>query len=117
MNIKKLEEKAKQVAPEWLIKEVSDFLEMVESEREYDPESWGDYWNFFEVLDHFESSDIGDERRFKLALTKIERHIGVQRQLRKGEEVMTCSYSGTKTLREGDWDFDKRWDELIEDKD
>ena len=81
MNIKQLEKKAREVCPKWLQDEVDEMIENIKSERESDPESWEDEWNFFEVLDFFEGSDYADEHRFKLAMTKINRHIGVYKKL------------------------------------
>lgn len=97
MTMHNLEMKAREVTPAWLQNDIDDMLSDIKSERESDPESWGDDWNFFEVLYHFESSDEGDNRRFKLALTKIERHIGVQKKLKKGEESIIYSSRGTRT--------------------
>tara|TARA_R110000851_G_scaffold87376_1_gene190573 strand:+ start:248 stop:604 length:357 start_codon:yes stop_codon:yes gene_type:complete len=113
MNITELENKAREVCPKWLQDEVDEMLGNIKHERESDPDSWGDDWNFFEVLDFFEGSDWGKEHRFKLALTKINRHIGVCKKLGKGEEVMTWSSTGTKWLREGDWHFDTQWHDLL----
>ena len=113
MNITQLENKAREVCPKWLQDEVDEMLGNIKHERESDPDSWGDDWNFFEVLDFFEGSDWGKEHRFKLGLTKINRHIGVYKKLGKGEEVMSWSSTGTKWLREGDWHFDTQWYNLI----
>ena len=113
MNITQLENKAREVCPKWLQDEGDEMLNNIKLDREDDPDSWGDHWNFFEVLDLFEDGDLGSEHRFKLAITKIDRHIGVYRQLGKGEEVMSSSSTGTKWLREGDWHFDKKWHELL----
>ena len=115
MKIEELELKAREVTPNWLATEIDDMLEMIQCEREVDEESWGDDWNFFEVLDHFDSSDFGDCRKFKLALTKIERHIGIQQKLGKGETAMVCSSYGTRNLKEGDWYLYKTWEELVSD--
>ena len=54
MNITELENKAREVCPKWLQDEVDEMLGNIKHERESDPDSWGDDWNFFEVLDFFE---------------------------------------------------------------
>lgn len=113
MKITQLENKAREVCPKWLQEEVDEMLETIKDERKSDPDSWGDDWNFFEALDFFEDSDWGREHRFKLAITKINRHIGVYKKLGKGEESVIWSSTGTKYLREGDWGFDTQWHNLI----
>lgn len=114
MNIKQLENKAREVTPKWLQDEIDELLEIIEMERAENPQSWGEY-DFFEILfDTFYHSDLGRTRAFKLASTKVERHIGVQRKLTKGQEIWEHSPSGRMTrYSEGDWVFDKRWQELI----
>ena len=102
MNITQLESKAREVCPKWLQDEVDELLETIKDERESDPDSWGDGWNFFTALDFF-----------KLAITKINRHIGVYKKLGKGEEACEWSSTGTKWFREGDWHFDTQWHNLI----
>ena len=95
MNIKQLEKKAREVMPKWLQDEIDDIIEIREAELESDPTSWGD-WDFFEIFFNLlGDSDLADERCFKLALTKVERHIGVQRQI------------------DGKWVFEKQWHQLI----
>lgn len=95
MNIKQLEKKAREVMPKWLQDEIDDIIEIMEAELESDPTSWGD-WDFFEIFFNLlGDSDLADERCFKLAKTKVERHIGVQK------------------LIDGSWEFDQRWQELI----
>ncbi len=114
MNIKQLENIAREVTPKWLQDEIDWLLETIETERAENPESWGEY-DFFEILfNTFYDSDLGRTRAFKLALTKVERHIGVQRKLTKGEEIWEHSPSGRmKRYSEGDWVFDNQWHQLI----
>jgi len=114
MNIKQLENKAREVTPKWLHDEIDVLLEIIEMDRATDPESWGEY-DFFEILfDTFHYSELGKTRAFKLASTKVERHIGVQRKLTKGEEIWNHKPSGRyKRYSEGDWVYDKHWRELI----
>jgi len=115
MTLKELENKAREVCPEWLQAEIDEFIEHIKFEMSLDPESWEYEWDFFDVLNHFENSDEwSGERRFKLALTKIERHIGIQRKLGKGEScAVFTSSGGTRRFKEGDWIYDKRVDQLI----
>ena len=113
MNITQLESKAREVCPKWLQDEIDELLKTIKDERESDPDSWGDGWNFFTALDFFGDSDWGSEHRFKLAITKINRHIGVYKKLGKGEESWEWSSTGTKWLKEGDWHFNKQWHDLI----
>jgi len=112
MKYIELENKAREVCPKWLEEEIDVLLETIKNEREVCPESWGDNWNFFEVLDMFENGDLGKERCFKLARTKIERHIGCQVKLGKGESTLFTS-RGSRSFKEGDWVFDKAWHQLI----
>ena len=110
MNITELENKAREVCPKWLQEEVDEMMSSIKSE----PETYPDFeWNFLEVLYFLGTMDWASQRRFKLAMTKIERHIGVQKRLVKGEEVMSSSSTGTKWLREGDWHFDTQWHNLL----
>jgi hypothetical protein len=114
MNIKQLEKKAREVTPKWLQDEIDWLLETIEIERADNPESWGEY-DFFEILfNTYAFSDLGKTRAFKLATTKVERHIGVQRKVTKDEEIWHHFPSGRcKRYSEGDWIFDKRWQDLI----
>lgn len=99
--------------PSWLLEEIDDFLGIVKAEREIDPDSWGDYTTALDALETFEGQDWADTRKFKLAMTRIERACGVQVKLGKGEEVQEISCRGSRTFRAGDWVYDKRWDELL----
>ena len=113
MNIQELEAKAREVCPGWLAMEIDyrieEYREEIESLQDEDYEAP----NFFEELYNMETMDLAEERRFKLAMTKIERHLGIYRKLGKGEEVIYWTNGRSRTLREGDWDLDKCWYELI----
>ena len=95
MKYIELENKAREVCPQWLKEEVDAYLKMVEAERECDKTSWGDIWNFFTVLESFEWSDLGQEHCFKIAMTKMQRHIGVYEKV------------------DGKWQFNNHWHQLI----
>ena len=112
MNLEQLTAKAREVCPEWLAMEIDYRIE--EYRAEVEPLD-GDFEpvNFFEELYNMSTMDLAEERRFKLAMTKIERHLGIQKRLSEGEEVVYWCNGRTKILREGDWDTDKCWWELI----
>lgn len=102
MTIEQLEAKAREVCPEWLAMEIDYRIEEYNEEIEAIVEDYEPV-NFFEVLYNMSTMDLAEERRFKLALTKIERHLGISRKLRKGEEEMIWRNGRCKILREGQW--------------
>lgn len=110
MTAKELDTKIRELIPGWLLEEVDAYIERAEMEEwEYQPKTC------VECFDDWGSADWTDSRKYQLAMTKIERALGVQRQLGPDEQATSMSSSGTRNLYEGDWIFDKRWDELITD--
>lgn len=112
MTTKELDQKIRNIAPEWMVDEADDLIEMASAEDWESPPQ-----NIMECMDWWDGQDWTNDRKYKLAVTKIERAIGMQKKLGKGEVVQSFGSRGSRTYREGDWVFDKRWDELIDEDD
>ena len=87
MTITELDQMIRSNSPKWLLEEVDEFLQNVKLDRESDPDSWGDYTTTLDAIEYFDGQDWTDTRKYKSAMTKIERACGVQVRLKKGEEV------------------------------
>ena len=114
MTRRELIEMIRDAAQKWMVNDMDAAI----AERQ-DPDWWMDGkvqpWDEIDYLLDCASSDIGQCRSYKLAIMKIERSVGVQRRLGKGEQSQVMTSRGSRTLREGDWVFDKRFDELIDE--
>ena len=108
MTLEELDKKARAVAPKWMLDECDSIIRVGQEEDWEDPPE-----HLMDWLDWVDAQDWTDCRSFRMAVTKIERAVGIQRKLGKDEEVYEFSNSRSRVKREGDWVFNKRWDELI----
>jgi len=105
----KLDHKIRSLAPQWLTDEVDELIELALVEKwEFQPK------HYIDCFDWWEGQDWTDTRKYKLTMTKLERACGVQVQLGKGEESQVFSGDSCRTYREGDWVFEKKWEELTD---
>jgi hypothetical protein len=105
---KELDEKVTSLIPKSILAEVKDFQETAEEEEwEWQP-------NTYDTLDHFIDITEGKEcARYKRAITKVERSIGIMRQVKEGENIIEFGSTGSRVLKVGTWTSNKRYDELI----
>ena len=108
---KELDEKVTSLLTKRILAEVKDFQETAkEEEWEWQP-------NSYEALDHFfDISEGKDRARYQRMINKIDRAIGIMRQVKEGEQVVEHSSKGSRTIKVGAWTFNKRYDQLIKEK-
>ena len=115
MTRRELVERIRTAAPKWMAEDMDAAI----TERQ-DPDWWLDgemrAWDEIDYLMDYDTTDFGQSRKFKMAFTRIERAVGCQRRLGKGEQTQVLTSDGCRTLREGAWVFSKRFDELISDR-
>ena len=108
MTAKELDQKIRTIAPRWMVDEADSLIDLARSEDWEDaPETIMECW------DRWDGQDWTNTRQYKRAMTKIERAIGMQRQLGPGEMCLTVGARGYRNYHEGDWVFDKSWEELL----
>ena len=109
MTITELDQKIRAIAPQWMIIEADYLIELAHLE------GWGDIpETIMECWDYWDGQDWTKTNRYKQAVTKIERTIGMQKQLCQGETCLIASNRGNRNYTAGEWIFDKTWDELID---
>ena len=102
-----LDKRVQSLLSKSVLAEVKDFQGTAKEE------DWQWQPNTYETLNHFFDITEGkDSVKYTRALNKVERAIGIQRQVKEGEQIVQFSYRGSFMLKVGTWIHNKRYDEL-----
>jgi len=109
MTSKELDNRIREIAPQWLINECDEYIYIGESEEWESPAR-----DCIDCFNDWGGNDMSQTQQYKTAITKLERALGCQRKLKEGEQCTICTSSGSRRrLREGAWVWIQRFDQLI----
>jgi len=105
MTAKELNEKTIGLAPAWMVAEYNELVSIAKSE-EWDscPESLYDW------IGWVDGQDWCNTNKFKNAVKKIDKQLGILTQIKEGEEVVTMN----GRMRVGQWRYEKSYEQLID---
>lgn len=104
MTAKQLDEKIRAIAPKWLFDEIDNLIEIAKVEEWEDPPI-----DCVECLNMFDGQDWADTTKFRNAVKKIDKALGLLVQVKEGEEVLTMN----GLMRVGQWRYVGGYNDLL----
>ena len=83
--------------------ELAEELRCRVTEVDRDPADWPDGYSWLDALEDVDGTDFGQLPAIRRQITRLHRLIGMEEQVRPGEEVVEMSRGRCRRLRVGEW--------------
>jgi len=72
-------------------------------ELERDPADWPDGYDYLDALSDVDGTDFSRAPAIRREITRLQRLIGMEEQVRPGQEILEMSQGRCRRLRAGEW--------------
>ena len=83
--------------------ELADELRCRVEEVERDPADWPDGYDYLDALQDVDGTDFSQLPAIRREITRLHRLIGMEEQVRPGQEVVEMSQGRCRRLKPGQW--------------